>query len=229
MTSIPGPTPSDPRIQATFAFVDVAGFTALTEAHGDEAAADLVDKLTMLLRDCVGRYPQASILEVVGDAALLMSTEPGSAVEMIRAILSSAAEEVHFPILRAGLHHGWVTPRNGRYFGTTLNLAARVAAMARGGQVLATAEVARAAAETGVGMRSLGLHELRNLPDPVEIFELRVGPDAEAGVIDPVCRMRITQENAAGLLRHGGRDHWFCSLQCAELFAARPDLYAAKA
>lgn len=209
-------------------FVDVAGFTALTEAHGGEAAADLVDKLTTLLRGCVERHPQMSILEVVGDAALLMGPEPAAAVEMIGALMAGAAMEVHFPILRAGLHHGWVTPRNGRYFGTTLNLAARVAAMARGGQVLATGDVARAAAERGVAARSLGLHELRNLPDPVEIFELCVNSDADTGVIDPVCRMRITQQNAAGLLRHGGRDHWFCSLRCAELFAARPDLYAAK-
>jgi adenylate cyclase len=225
MTSTELPT-NDPRIRATFAFVDVAGFTALTEAHGGEAAADLVDKLTTLLQGCVERHPQASILEIVGDAALLMCPEPAAAVEMIGALLTSAAAEDHFPILRAGLHHGSVTPRNGRYFGTTLNLAARVAAMARGGQVLATTDVAAAATGMGVAARSLGLHELRNLPDPVEIFELCVGPGADTGVIDPVCRMRITQQIAAGLLRHRGRDHWFCSLRCAELFAARPDLYA---
>jgi class 3 adenylate cyclase/YHS domain-containing protein len=214
------------RLQATFMFVDVAGFTALTEVHGDDAAADLIDRLTQLIRQCIDHHPGATLLEVVGDAALILCPEPRRAIEMIGALLTGAAGESHFPILRAGLHHGWITPRNGRYYGTTLNVTARVAARARGGQVLCTAEVAAAANAAGVTARSLGRHELRNLSEPVELFELCVGPAADEAVIDPVCRMRITRQVAAGSLRHDGRDYWFCSLGCAESFAARPDLYA---
>jgi len=210
-------------------FVDVAGFTALTEAHGDDAAADLVDRLIALIRQCLERHRGGELLEVVGDAALILCPEPGHAIQIIDALLNGAADETHFPILRAGLHHGWVTPRNGRYFGTTLNVTARVAARARGGQVLCTAEVAAAAHRRGVAARSLGLHELRNLTEPVELFELCVGPAADEAVIDPVCRMRIARQIAAGSLRHAGREYWFCSLGCAESFAARPDLYAASA
>lgn len=213
------------RIQATFAFVDVAGFTALTEAHGDEAAAELVDRLTALIHDCRALHPNVSLLEIAGDAALLMCADPLHMVDMVRELFRRASHESRFPILRAGVHFGWVIPRGGRYFGTTLNLAARVTARARGGQILCTTEVARSATALGVTTRSLGLHELRNLSEPVELFELCVGPAADEAVVDPVCRMRIARGAAAGTLKHAGRDYWFCSLRCAEAFAARPEAY----
>jgi class 3 adenylate cyclase/YHS domain-containing protein len=214
------------RLQATFAFVDIAGFTALTEAHGDEAAADLVERLTGLIGQCIERHPQVSLLEIAGDAALLLSSRPEHTVEMIQALFTRAAQESNFPILRAGLHHGWVVPRSGRYFGTTINLAARVTAQARGGQVLCTGEVANAAQDMGLTTRSLGQYTLRNLTEPVELFEVVIGGEASETVIDPVCRMRIMRDTAAGTLRHGGKEYWFCSLRCAESFAARPESYA---
>ena len=213
------------RVSTTFCFIDVAGFTALTEAHGDEAAADLVERLTSLVRDTVAMCGEAALLEIVGDAALIRCANPARSVDIVRSVFRKAATESNFPVLRAGLHYGPVLQRGGRFFGTTLNLAARVASMARGGQVLCTHTVAEAAAEMGVATHSLGSRELRNLTTPVELFELRFDTEADDTVIDPVCRMRVHPSTAAGSLRHDDRTWYFCSLACVRTFAERPEVY----
>jgi len=215
---------SDVR-EATFCFVDLAGFTALTETHGDRAAADLVDRFLSLVDSSIGE--RTRVVDTIGDAVLTISPSPQDTIEFLKTLFPKAAAEPGFPVLRAGLHHGRVVERNGRFFGTTLNLAARVAGQARGDQVLATRAVAEAARQAGVAVKSLGDQRLRNLHDPVELFSLRLsGVDADS-TLDPVCRMRVDPENAAGHLRFDDRDFWFCSLRCAALFAASPETYRA--
>lgn len=208
-------------VERTFAFVDLAGFTALTETHGDVSAADLVHAFYDLAAGAV--VGGGELVKCIGDAVMLAHGAPGDAVEAAHALLTAAHDRDHFPLLRAGLHHGTAVGREGDYFGTAVNVAARVAAQARGGQVLATAVVARAAAEGGHEVVALGGFDLPNRTEAVELFELRIGPPVEHVTIDPVCRMRVDRERAAGRLRHGHRDYWFCSLECASRFAGGPD------
>jgi class 3 adenylate cyclase/YHS domain-containing protein len=215
-------TSSDVR-EATFCFVDLAGFTALTETHGDRAAADLIDRFLDLVEASLDDVTR--VVDTIGDAVLTISPRPENALEFLAALFPKAAAEPDFPILRAGLHHGEVVERTGRFFGTTLNLAARVAGQARGGQVLATATVVAAARDAGVEITALGAQMLRNLRDPVELFSLQLFGADPSSVLDPVCRMSIDKERAAGQLRFAGNDFWFCSLHCAGLFAATPDQY----
>jgi adenylate cyclase len=103
-------------------------------------------------------------------------------------------------------------------------LAARVAAQPRGGQLLATAQVAETG-QGGITVTGLGLVRLRNVIAPVELFDVSVGAPGAGIVIDPVCRMQVRIAAAAGTLGHGGTDWWFCSLDCAGAFAAAPDRY----
>ncbi len=93
-----------------------------------------------------------------------------------------------FPALRAGIHQGEVVQRGVRYFGTTVNVAARIAALARGGQVLASIRVAMAAKDVGIPVELLGMYTLYNLREPVELYILGVGPCCDVAAIDPVCR-----------------------------------------
>ena len=69
------------------------------------------------------------------------------------------------------------------------------------------------------------MHE--HAADPVVIFlpvpRREVGPDEV--VVDPVCGRALAMKTAAGRLRHDDRHHYFCSLECAERFAARPEEY----
>ena len=212
------------RIEATFCFVHVAGYTALTETHGDEAAADLMDRLQALVeRALAGR---GSVLQVIGDAVLFMTPDAARAIAAMSDLFGRAANEPGFPVLRAGLHHGTALLRGARFFGTTLNLAARVAAQAHGGQALATKEVAAAAAAQGIPTRDLGLFRLRNLTEPVPLFEVLFEPGTTDHALDPVCRMRVERRQAGTTLHFAGTDYWFCSPHCAALFAARPERYA---
>jgi len=208
-------------IEATFCFVDVSGFTALTEAHGDSAAADLVQRFGDLVRESL--TPSGRLVDAIGDAVLVLHSEPVAAVEFVVRLFERAASEPDFPVLRAGLHHGSVVERSGRFYGATLNLAARVAGEARGGQIVFTAAVAEALPPERFASTALGEHALRNVRDPVALFALEscVAPI----VIDPVCRMRVEPDRAPGRLRHAGRTYWFCSLDCAAKFAAIPAAY----
>jgi class 3 adenylate cyclase len=203
-------TRSDVR-EATFCFVDLAGFTALTETHGDRAAADLVDRFLELVHASLN---EETTVDTIGDAVLTISLHPERALEFLAVLFPKAAAEPDFPILRAGLHHGEVVERTGRFFGTTLNLAARVAGQARGGQVLVTATILGAARDAGVEITALGAQPIRNLRDPVELFLLHLCGADPSSVLDPVCRMSIDKEHAAGYLRFAGNELWFCSLHC---------------
>ena len=210
-------------IEATFCFVDVSGFTALTEAHGDVAAADLIERFGELVNEALS--DGGNLVDAIGDAVLVSFEEPGAAVAFVSRLFGAAARESDFPALRAGLHHGSVVERGGRLFGAALNLAARVAAQAHGGQVVATEGVATAVREDCVEVAPLGVFTLRNVRDSVELFSLNCTKAASEEVLDPVCRMRVSPDRAPGRLRHEEMDYWFCSLACAAKFATDPEPY----
>lgn len=210
-------------MEATFCFVDIAGFTALTETHGATAAADLIDRFMELVRDALPA--EGKVVDRAGDAVFVIVPRPEQAIQFTSRLFHAAFAEVDFPVLRAGLHHGEALERDGAYFGPDVNLAARVAAEAGGGKVLGTQVVADAAARAGFDTTSLGMTFLRNVRTGVELFSLDVSGEATSARIDPVCRMRVDPAHAPGRLRFAEDDYWFCSLRCAGLFAQEPEKY----
>lgn len=208
-------------IEATFGFVDLAGFTALTEAHGDSEAVALLDRFEAITTEALGTGDR--LVKTIGDAVMVAFADPAAAVMAVSQLFAVAMTEPGLPVLRAGLHHGSAIERGGDYLGASVNLAARVTGQAHGGQVLATLEVADVARRSGVTVVGLGTFELRNIAQPVELFELEVCPAAAGTAVDPVCRMQVARADAAGRLRHRDRDYWFCSLRCVAAFAADPD------
>lgn len=211
---------------ATFCFVDLSGFTALTEAHGDHAAADLIARFDVAVEECL--EGDVTVVDRIGDAVFLVGESPEPVIHCMRRLWTRSFAESDFPILHAGMHHGEAVLRDGRWIGTAVNLAARVAAHARGGQALATATVATQAVRAGIAANSIGHVSLRNLLEPVELFALELAPGPVDDVIDPVCRMRVSPESAPGHLRFEQRDFWFCSLKCVALFAATPIAYVSE-
>ena len=203
------------------AFVDLAGYTAMTDTHGDEDAATLAERFATLAHESLEVGER--LVKTIGDAVMLDVPDPAAGVQLVGRLCARTDAEGAFPVVRAGLHHGPVVARGDDLFGATVNLASRVPAQAGGGQVLGTAVVA---ASAGVDARSLGMFELRNLPDPVELFDLDPCPTPHDREIDPVCRMAIDRSAAAGRLDHNSHEHWFCSLTCAGSFAADPDRFA---
>lgn len=210
----------DPSEVATFCFVDMAGFTALTEAHGDQTAVTLVRRFVRLTQNSLAGH--GNLLKTIGDAVLLRFESPDQALDAVSELLLAASYEPGFPQLRAGLHRGPVTPVGGDYLGTTVNIAARVAGVARSGQVLLTQPaVPRPCRQR---LTNAGPVAVRNVREPLDLYELIWSDDVS--LVDPVCRMRLDPTVPAERLWHAGREYLFCSLACTAAFAVDPDYYA---
>ncbi|MGC4069961.1 MAG: adenylate/guanylate cyclase domain-containing protein [Polyangiaceae bacterium] len=214
------------RVQATFCFVDLAGFTALTEAHGDDDAADVATRFADITRSVLGRGDR--LIKTIGDAVFVMSPTPTSGIEFIERLLMKTCSQIEFPSLRAGLHFGEAVQREGDVFGAAVNLAARVAAEAYAGEVIATDQVAEAARVQDIPVVDLGPVPLKNVRKSIELFSLALMVGDNATPLDPVCRAPVDRRSAAGRLRFGSNEYWFCSLTCAAAFASNPAWHASE-
>lgn len=214
-------------LEHTFVFADLAGFTALTEAMGDDEAADLAGEFCASVRRLAPDHGAEAVKEI-GDALMLRGDDAAGAIRLGLRIACDIGGQHFWPTVRVGMHSGPATERAGDWFGTTVNVAARVSGVAAGGEVLLTDATRRSAgALDDVELRPHGAHALRNIAEPVALFEaLRTGERTATGFpIDPVCRMAVDPARAAGTLIHDGVEHSFCSLECAGAFAAAPERY----
>lgn len=218
---------SSRRIQATFGFVDLAGFTLLAEDHGDEDAADVASRFAELTRSVLG--PEDRLVKTIGDAVLITSPDPASGITFVEELLTVATVEPDFPALRAGLHHGEAIERDGDVFGAAVNLAARVAAEAHAGEVLGTETVAVAARDVGIPVAELGDVKLKNVRNAIPLYSLALVVGVTDTPIDPVCQIPVDRRGASGRLRYHNVEYWFCSLTCAAAFASNPGWHAAEA
>jgi adenylate cyclase len=211
----------------TFLFADLAGFTALTEAHGDEEAAELA----ALFAGCVhSLLPEhgAEAVKTIGDAVMVRCEEAAAAVELGLRIIEGVGSRPQFPIVRVGMHTGRAIERGGDWFGAAVNLAARVSGVEGGDEVLLTEATKEAAGELGgIELERRGQQRFKNVREAVLLYETRrEGTEREARAIDPVCRMAVEPGEAAGTLSYEGRRYYFCSLECARAFAAEPERFA---
>jgi adenylate cyclase len=212
---------------ATFLFADIAGFTALTEAHGDEEAVALVAEFSAAVEAELSKI-RGEHVKTIGDALMLRVPNPGDAITLGLRIVHDVMTDHGTPGVRVGLHHGPAVERNGDYFGTSVNVAARVSAVASAGEVLVTGTTAALVPELeGVYYESRGRRTLRNLAEPIEVFAaLRLGTSTEGGLpVDPVCRMAVDPDRAAGRLLHEETAYFFCSLTCVARFASEPERF----
>jgi adenylate cyclase len=223
----------------TFLFADLSGFTALTEAHGDEEAADLAARFFAEARALLPEHG-AEEVKSLGDALMIRCDTATGAIGLALRMVQEVGARHGFPSVRVGLHTGHAVERDGDWFGAAVNLAARISGAAAGGEVLLTrASAASAGAPSGGELGALrphrnvilhprGRRSLRNVAEPVELFEVscELARTRDALPIDPVCRMAVDPEHAAGNLLHDGVEYSFCSLDCARKFAEAPERYA---
>ena len=152
-------------------FLDLTGYTRLTEERGDRAAAALADTLAVLV-DRLARGQGGRPVKWLGDGVMLHFREPAGAVEsaltMVRRVPQAGLPQAH-----VGVAAGPVVVQGGDYFGRTVNLASRVAARAQAGQVLVTGAVAEAPAPDGVVFSDLGALRLKGFSAPVRVLEAR--------------------------------------------------------
>lgn len=202
-------------------FVDIAGFTAFTETHGDHRAAELADRFATAAARVLG--PGDDMIKTLGDAVMITSSDPTAALAFLRRLHDETSRIDGFPLLRAGICAGAVVKRRGDVFGSTVNTAARLAAVAKPGQIVGNAEAAAALRGTDLlAMTSLGPLRLRNVGALVEAFALDVGTRHQEHV-DPICRMHVTTDAQPLTIAHKEDTYrfYFCSTACLRQFARR--------
>jgi adenylate cyclase len=127
------------RLTVAIAFADLAGYTRFTEEEGEEEALSYVerfiDAVTHTLPD------DARVVKTIGDEVMVVSNDVAALTDWAVGFQRLFGER---PAARIGVHHGAALYRDGDYFGREVNLAARVVARARGGEVLVTDAVLEA-------------------------------------------------------------------------------------
>lgn len=87
------------EVNAAVAFADLAGFTALTEAHGDVAAADIAERLVSAATSVMTAADR--LVKNIGDAVLMTSTDAVSGISLVVRLFDACEADPHFPDLRA--------------------------------------------------------------------------------------------------------------------------------
>lgn len=213
----------------TFLFADLAGFTALTEAHGDERAADLVDDFVRQARAVLGAYGAVEV-KAIGDALMLRAPEAAQGVRLACRLATEIGGQHGFPGIRVGVHTGIAVERGADWFGAAVNLASRVSGAATAGQVLVT-EATRLAALDRLPQGEFvygGDKRFKNVRDPVRVYEVvetSSGRVASGLSIDPVCQMAVDRDISHVDRQYRGVEYRFCSAACARAFDAHPEHY----
>ncbi len=181
----PVPPPgAAPTGTVTFLFTDVEGSTALWAGDSDAMSASLAVHDELLRRAI--EEQDGYVFSTAGDSFAVAFHRASDAV---RAAVHAQAElgsaEWPGPPLRVrmGVHLGESEERGGDYFGPVVNTAARVEAAGHGGQILITELVCAAAAVPDVV--DLGVRSLRDVPEPIRLFQVGAGDFPPLRVVDP--------------------------------------------
>lgn len=207
------------RVRRAFAFVDLCGFTALTDAHGDETAVAHLAAFRSIVREVCSRRG-VRVAKWLGDGAMLVGVET---TPLVAAVVELEARVSGSPLaLRGGLTVGDVILFEGDdYIGHAVNLAARLSDLAEPHEILATADVA-AAAPPWATCVAAGERAIRGLGRPVPLVHITACRHDGDRVTDPVCRMELPAD-AVVATRVGadGATVSFCSESCAETWEGR--------
>jgi len=153
------------RLRVAVAFADLAGYTSMTEELGDEEAVLAVERF---IEEVERSLPSsARVVKEIGDEVMVVGSDVVALTAW--AVAFQAGRAGRRPQSRIGLHVGEVLYRDGEYYGREVNLAARVAARAAGGEVLVTRAVDEAAG-SGLARERIGEVRLKGFAQATELF-----------------------------------------------------------
>jgi adenylate cyclase len=152
-------------------FVDLSGYTRLTEERGDAVAAEMASTLGAVVQRSASDHGGRAV-KWLGDGVMLYFAEP---VEAVRSALelAEAVPGAGLPQTHTGIDAGPVIQQDGDYFGRTVNTAARIAAHAGPGEVLVSDRVEHALRDETIACADLGLVELKGLLEPIRLHRAR--------------------------------------------------------
>lgn len=155
-------------VEVSILFCDLKDFTAFAGRQGDGAAVEIIDRFTgIVTRE---RGAEARLMKWLGDGFMLVYPGPELAVEAgVRIIAGMGAPDG--PGVHASVHHGRAMPREGDYFGSVVNLTARLLGAAGRDELVATRAVVERCPD--IAWQPGGNHHMRGVEAPVEVFKLR--------------------------------------------------------
>jgi len=149
------------------AFVDISGYTELTERAGDELAADVALTLQRHAMEAVsGR--RGRVVKLLGDGVMLRYQSARAAANSVLELMA-ALGSAGLPGAHAGVAAGPIVIRDGDIYGHTVNLASRLAGQATSGELIVTADLASTLAKQGFVVTDLGVRVLKGMAKPVEL------------------------------------------------------------
>jgi class 3 adenylate cyclase/DNA-binding transcriptional MerR regulator len=160
------------RTPPAICFLDITGYTRLTQEQGDDAAAELAATLARLVQRSSVQHGGKPI-KWLGDGVMFYFRDAGPGVraglEMVKGLAAAGLPPAH-----VGIHTGPVLFQQGDYFGQTVNLSARIADYARPGEVLVSKAVADASSETGIDFDEIGPVELKGVTTLTHLLRARL-------------------------------------------------------
>lgn len=163
--------PYENRVERTFAFVDLSGFTAYTDSEGDGAAVAVLTQFRQRVREVAARRG-VRIAKWLGDGAMMVAVEPEPVAEAIVDIEDAFTADGSPLMLRAGIASGPVILFEGDdYIGQAVNMAARLCALAEPGEVLATKSMV-SSLMVNTKVTPIGAHRVEGIAEPVELVRL---------------------------------------------------------
>ena len=160
------------RLRVAVAFADLAGYTRLTEEAGEEEAVDAVERF---IEDVEVTLPEgARVVKTIGDEVMIVGSDAAAVVDWAVGFQRLVADRR--PLPRIGVHYGPTLYRDGDYYGREVNLAARVAARAAGGEVLVTRPVVELAGRH-LEFERIGEVRLKGFDHPTELLVARLAGD----------------------------------------------------
>ncbi|MCJ7509335.1 MAG: adenylate/guanylate cyclase domain-containing protein, partial [Dehalococcoidia bacterium] len=176
--SQPAPAGAEPAAAGglcTILFTDVEGSTALTERLGDAKARAVLRNHERIVREALRAHGGAEV-KAMGDGFMASFSSATGALESAIAMQQAFAaqnESADEPIrVRIGLTAGEPIAEEKDLFGTAVNMAARIAAMAQGGQIVASDVVRQLVAGKGFLFADQGETALRGFEDPARLYEV---------------------------------------------------------
>ena len=154
-------------------FLDLVGYTRLTEERGDRTAAELVGRLAEIVQSGSARFGGKPV-KWLGDGVMFHFPDPRQAV-LCSLDLVDSTPEAGLPPAHVGVNAGPVIFRDGDYFGRTVNIAARIAGQAGPGEVLVSDDVVGLSSGDGLAFRSMGPVQLKGLTRPVVLHKVSRG------------------------------------------------------
>src|SRR5688500_7900289 len=197
---------------------DLTGYTALTETHGAGGAADMIDNYLDIVNDSL--VGESYLHEQTGDEVMIVSASADHLLATAQKLVETTSGKNHFLQVHGGLHYGRILKRNNRFFGTTINLAARIAGKANPGTIWCSEDYINALVHKPRSFHAKGKHYFKNISEANEVFEL-IPANYKQFQVDPVCKMLINEKENA--IPHPiQKNLFFCDQACLAIYQRNP-------